>query len=446
MSGDWLALGAVAALALAGSRRGSAQRAVTEHAITRAGFPWPAQTVLYHGTYATQAIARQGFRTRQQGAVSMAGGAHVRSVSATLLPQRAGAIALGLETLARVAQRDLSLTELVYRLQDELGIGDTGTPLMIDVLTAFSDWVASLAGTATPYTVEAYHAILGNLGLLDKGWSYVSVGNAPKIGKPYILPRGAVEIEGHNHYLVPPGAPLPLTRDMLMRRAQHQIANPSDRGAWAWERSQGYAYGRCDAAFRIYKGAVDFGGYQRGRIFNPLFMDTDVAALAKVPLASIGVIALRSTVPRICTDARGAIQLGFIQRSDRLRDDKMRQWSEACQHVLDFPRDDAYTQSKRTEALLGLWDSALRDRSRWQGWAVQQQGARTAKTTMLYVDNEEEVRIYDTSQIQIADTLTMSAIRDRFGLGDRLTWPWFDAKEADVRVWQPTTLQQRAAS
>jgi hypothetical protein len=427
------------------AQRGSAQRQVSEHTITRAGFPWPAQTMLYHGTYAMQAIERQGFRTRRQGAVSMAGGGHTRSVSATLLPQRAAAIALGLDTLARVAQRDLSLSDLVYRLEDELGTGEhTGLPLMVDVLTAFTDWVRSLAGTNKPYTIEAYHAILGNLDLIDQGWVYVSLNRQPpEIGKPYVLPRGAIEIEGHDRdYLVPAGSRLPLSYDVLVERAERQIANPSDRGAWAWKRAQGYAYGRCDAAFRIYKGAVDYGGgYRTRRTFNPLFMDTDVAALAKVPRSSIGVIELRSSVPRICTDERGAIRLGYLERSDRTRDDKMRGWHNDCQHVLDFPRssDADYTEKKRTAQLLGLWDDHLRRSASWQGWSVQQQGARMPQTTMLYVDGEEEVRIYDTSQIEVAGHLSMRQIRERFGLGDRLTWPWFDPKEVDVRVWRRPT-------
>jgi len=428
MSGEYLALGVVGLLAAAGaSRRGSGNEQPTQGTIDRCGFPWPVDTPLYHGTYAMDAIARQGFRTREGGAPSMTGGGHKHSVSTTVLLPRAGAIAFALDTLARVAQRRMSLRQLVEAL-----VRDAPETAEWSI-TSLADWVRSLSAVSWR-DPGALDSICDRLDLLDEGWIYVYL-YEPTEAAPYKLPPGSISLDDRGvQYLIPPGSPLPVTGEDLQARAQRQCSDHSLRGTWIYKRTQGAWDDRYDAAYQIYKAVLN--GPKEGGVFNPMLIGTDVRALTHVPLSSIGVLEVHAEISRICTDEKGAVALGYLQRHDHSRAEKMTSWYRDCDDALEGREWFSDFEPPSERELFGLWDTWVRDPVRWQGWAVRQQGRRTRQDTMLYYEGEQEVRIYDPSRIRVVRRISVDELRRRFGLEGRVTWPWFDGRKADVTIWR----------
>jgi hypothetical protein len=428
MSGEWLAMGAVAALAAAGAVRGSANERPSDKVLTRPGFPWPRGTVLYHGTAHGHAIERQGFKTRKQGAPSMTGGGHEQSVSTTLLPQRAAAIALGLDTMARVAKRDLSLSDLVYALDDECPRST------VTAVTELADWVRSLGEGPPPSdSRERMYQIMSSLDLLDKGWTYVYLWGADTlVVAPYEPPRGSIYLGGSS-WLVPPGSPLPTTmRQIKQQAARRRLSHPQAM-QWAKGRSQGAHHGRCDAAYRIYKSVLDMAGMSAREAFNPNFIGTDVGALEKVPLHAIGMLELTVDIPHVCADQRGAVRLGYLTHEDPALRDTLATLYSNCNRVLEGDRYGSGDPAN--EPLVDSWFSGARDPRRWEGWTLEQTGTRTPDTTMLYYDGEEEVRIFAPRRIHIERLVSVSELRQRYALGSRLTFPWFDPKTVNIQIW-----------
>jgi hypothetical protein len=392
--------------------------------ITRDGFPWPEGTVLYHGTAFGNAIRRQGFRTRQQGAVAMAGGGHQRSVSTTLLPQRAAAIALGLDTMARVAQRKLSLVALLDRLCAELDLDPE--ELAVEWLRQFG------AGFR-----EA-------LDRMDRGWVYFHYPS-----RADLAPAGSwitVERQGASG-LAPPGS-------RIYRQHASKYA-PADPVA--------------DAGYQIYRHAVSMASFRK-RCFNPLYIGTDAHKLSNVNLAGVGVWLVRALIPRVCTDMEGAVALGYVDLPDYVKERMAAEpdgpqpwhwthntseagvasgWYSACASALDPSGMSEYDRRKAEEPLLGGWDARAQayerpwpHRTRGQFY-LQQSGDRSPSGTMLYYPGEQEVRIFDTGRIELAQWWSMPDIRWRFKLGDRLTFPWLDGRKADIRIWPPGVRRQR---
>jgi hypothetical protein len=155
---------------------------------TRDGFPWPVRTRVFHATSALDAIAHEGFRTRAQGVSSALGGNWGRSVSFTLSWPRAGAIALGLDTLVRGARKVMSCVELAERLLDEVP-----ESLVWGVKNG------NLQGIATASDDRTYFKqLVQALSYLDRGWWMLSV--FP--GSPRPEARGAMHIS-HREWLIP---------------------------------------------------------------------------------------------------------------------------------------------------------------------------------------------------------------------------------------------------
>ncbi len=69
-----------------------------------------------------------------------------------------------------------------------------------------------------------------------------------------------------------------------------------------------------------------------------------------------------------------------------------------------------------------------------RGWTVMDEGLRRRQDTMLFHNREEELIVYDPSRVRVERVIRMPEIRDAFDLGDRVTFPWFDDDEVDVRV------------
>jgi hypothetical protein len=62
------------------------------------------------------------------------------------------------------------------------------------------------------------------------------------------------------------------------------------------------------------------------------------------------------------------------------------------------------------------------------GWTIMDEGKREPETTMLYHSREEELIVFAPRRIQVVERLRMPYLRRIFGLGHRITFPWFDPK------------------
>ncbi len=358
--------------------------------LNRNGFPWPVRTECFHATSATKEILKTGFLTREQGAPEALGGRWKRSVSLTLSLPRAVSIALGLETLILGASKRMSCVELLERLVREVpgGIPDglvSGYDLQ-DVVFA-----AQKAGVKDP--AEGLFPVFERL---DQGWDVVAFLEHGEI------PVGAEQI-GHRSWLVPPGL------------------------------SAGFEYVTDfrKAFFETYRSVLHWASNAK-EAFNPHFTGTDMAALAKKDPAAVGVISSRCMIPRVCTDARGAVRLGYATHDEmKARPEVVNMLQSAeisCQAALEGGSE---YDVERGRTPLGL--------HRWHdpkigGYAIDDSGERTKRNTMLFHEREEELIVYATDRIVVDEVALVSALREDLGLGDRITFPWFDDKGVDVRV------------
>ena len=235
---------------------------------TRDGFPWPEQALAFHGTPALHAIERQGFRTRMMGAPEMTGGRHKRSSSLTLVPMRAVAIALGLDTLARGAKRKMTLLQLLAKLHAE-----APKALKFGVVSGFNLQEVTM-GTSDP--VGALRPVLAKL---DKGWRVVSWWPSPGIRWP--LPPGSRRVSDRL-WLVSPGRKIRKVKGVTVYDARRVF-------------------------FALYRGTLM--SRHTEEVFDPYFLGTDMGALARTKLSSIGVLEVRVAIPHVCTDWRGARRL-----------------------------------------------------------------------------------------------------------------------------------------
>lgn len=375
--------------------------------ITRAGFPWPQDTPVYHATTAGLAIQRQGFRTREQGAKSALGGGHKRSVSTTLSFEHAASIALGLDTLRRLATRELSIAELVDRLHDEIGVN------LMDLRLLGIEGFAGL---------NSEEEIRERISLFDRGFILFGVdwSKFPDF-KP---PAGSVDVERGPHYIrgMAPAGSGPIPKWTIDYR---------------------------DVAFGVYRSSLRMGSH-RDACFDPLFMGTDMEALAAIPERSVGVFTLRVKIPRVSTSPQGAADLGYFDPQYVRWAGRIESMYGDAEGALDGSFADWRESASNRSLIHGGYRSdymaPIPDQyAKMEGnvpadprqWLARQQGARTKDQTTLYYENEHELRVFDPSKIEIVSFMGMDELRRHFRLGDRLTFPFFDGKKVDVRVWPP---------
>lgn len=395
-------------------------QAPTDLVATRDGFPWPAQTVLFHATAALDRIRAQGFRTRKQGATEALGGRHTNSTSLTLSEGRAGSIAIGLDALVRGARRELTLVQLAQKLERECpkalrqALWGGGFPLQ-DAVEDRDDPMSSL---------------LPLFRKLDAGW---------RTFYPYSMPDTAPAPRSirvsDRHWLLPPDAPTP-------PEGSHKATVPT-----------GSTSAGPDLFFELYRSTVRSGSYT-GECFNPIWTGTDMAGLARLLPQSVGVIRAKVHIPRVCSEAEGLLRLGYLDEA-ALSDRRLRRspfayregldtWGRGCQARLsrgaDLPDDDydnALLKKQVRKLLAGDPWYVAEDQVLPGGWATRQQGRVSRTDTMLYYNGEEELRVYAPSQIEVLGAWSMAELRRRHRLGDRVTWPAFDPGAEDIRVWPP---------
>jgi hypothetical protein len=368
--------------------------AVLARGFNRNGFPWPMRRVVFHGTAFVPEIQREGFKTREAGAPEMVGGRWTRSVSLTLNERRAAAIALGLETLIRGARRELSLVELLDRLHAE-------APHALE-----SGIVSGYDLQAVTFNKPAGQALFDLrrvLAKLDAGWTwFVQSG----FGGDFPPPPGAIPVRpdfSEEYWLLPPGTPLP-PRDVHGGRRD-------DRG---------YYSDALAVFFGTYRGVLNYCDYPK-ECFDPRFLGTRMERLAQRRPSSAGVLACRVHIPRVCTDARGAVGLGYVEPSAFQGSIVLSEMLQAAEHdcrcaleaqgEYDLNRAQRPLDVHRHSPPLGLWP-------------IRDEGRRDRESTMLYHSGEEELVVYAPRRIEVLAVLSMPQIRARFGLGDRLTFPW----------------------
>jgi hypothetical protein len=375
--------------------------------ITRAGFPWPQDTLVYHATTAGLAIQRQGFRTREQGAKSALGGGHNRSVSTTLSFERAASIALGLDTLRRLATRELSIAELVDRLHDETGVN------LMDLRML---GIGGFAG------LKSEEELRERISLFDRG--FVLFGVDWREFPDFKPPAGSVDVQKGPHYI-------------------HGMA-PAGSGPFPK-----WTIDYRSVAFEVYRSSIRMGSY-RDACFDPLFLGTDMEALAAVPERGIGVFTLRVKIPRVSASPQGAVDLGYFDREYVRWAGRIESMYGDAEGALDGFSSDARMYASNRPLIYDGYRSdymePIPDRyAKMDGnvpadprqWLARQQGVRTKDQTMLYYESEHELRVFDPSKIEIVSFMGMEELRRHFRLGDRLTFPFFDQKWMDVRVWPP---------
>lgn len=361
--------------------------------LNRNGFPWPVRTECFHATSATREITREGFKTREEGAPEALGGAWTRSVSFTLSLPRAASIALGLEVLIRGATRRMSCVELLRRLAEETPGGiDDGLTSGYDLQDVV--WAGEKQG------LGAVKSLLPVFARLDEGWAVVTIFDLEEGGEQ--PPSGAVRLTERS-WICPPGS------------------------------FSGYRYvtDYRRAFFNTYRSVLSWADHAQ-QAFNPHFTGTDMEALSKKNSKDVGLILTRLMIPRVCTDARGAVRLGYVSHEEMSRRREIVNMLQAalisCKAALD-PKGDYDVERGRSPLDLHRWyDPKI------GAYAITEEGERARRNTMLYEDREEELIVYATNRIVVDHVVLIEEARKELELGDRITFPWFDEREVDVRV------------
>ena len=450
------ALALAAALAAAGAiagrrRRGTRAQAASlprgqqgaaeapELTMTRAGFPWPEDTVLYHGTASMDPIREQGFKTRQQHKLQMAGGRHAWSVSFTLLPERAAAIALGLETMARCYRRSMPLVALLDKLREEIP-GLTVQDLTMGFELQNATWDVKDEG-------EGMSLIYGILEAMDASMIYAKLvvpeGREPSLPQgSSVWRRSESYREGYLDLVV-----------TIPKRSIARLAKEPGVSVYSSTDLPGMARG-------IYSRALQAGNRETiGRMkglyacFNPFFIggESGVRFLTRTPMRSFGMIEATVAIPRVCTNAEGAVMLGYVEPGQVYSKTQDGHWwgggsvpellagnKIRCVDCLERARArDDWDRKRADEACDHSLNSGWTRIERIGDARVVDEGSRSPSDTMEFEPGEQEIRVFDTGKIEIRRFVSMRQIRRRFGVGDRITFPWFDEKRRDVRVWPP---------
>jgi hypothetical protein len=359
--------------------RGSRDEPARHCVYTRGGLPWPAETDLWHATTALPVILREGFRTRKQlaaqgrGLGGALGGRHAWSVSLTLDERRARSIALGLDVIARIARGELSCVELLDRLAVECPAGVRG---MIEA-----------ADVSAPDGLRFYNfdrtKFRRYLARLDRGercWN---------------------EFLGKEHQVrwIGPGETAPL------QVGDHQI------------------YDRRKVAYTLYARGIRSGSYA-DECFNPLFIGTDLDAMARVRPEDIGVIRARVDLPLVCVDDRGAIRLGYLPPQAGV--DFLSGRATTCENDIENE-----VEGRPWHDPGGTWYDF--PRAQRAGFAVKPEPPHAMRqTTLVFNPGEDEVRVFASQAIQVVDGYGLDVVRQ--DAGDRITWPWYEPRDFDLRV------------
>jgi len=353
---------------------------------TREGFPWDPNRTVYHATTGLRSILKHGFKTRKDIGRHATGGGTEHAVSLTLDPRVAVAIALGLDTIRRIVQGQLQWVELYERMKSECP-------------------QATVEGMKYMRLAErdVYQ-------YLHMGYRPVSYMDAPFEWKqPLLNPHGGFTLpewvlfdQEEGRWWVP--------------AAKHP--SKSDSAAW-------YLLGGDMSDF--YRQTLPFGEMYK-ECYDPFFMSTTLEAFKDTRPEDIGVVEVRADVRRVCSDARGAVQMGYLTR------DEAQRWAyflsdeqNECEREVDrrAQGEEPYVSSR----VMRLPEFAK------SGWQLVNEGRRVPDTTGVYFSSMAELRVYAPKRIEVQNYLEMDDLREgaqlisetrlRDGVGQRITHPYF---------------------
>lgn len=372
---------------------------------TRQGFPWPLAQKVYHATPAMADILKQGFLTREQGAPSALGGNWNKSVSFTLSLPRAASIAIGLETLVKGAKKELSCQDLFGQLRKEAPQATSQA-----VYSGFN-----LSDITHQYDNDAdrFRALSETLSYLDAGWVYY------RSYPDEIKYRFGISVQVG-----------PMSWVMPASEAQKQ----------GIEESRVHDY--LDVFYEIYRNVLAYGR-PGSEAFNPIWFLPDLLPLKSKKLESVGILVATLSIPNVCTDAVGAVRLGYLTPDDLhpmarnmldLAEHSCRSALSVGDTLFEGGFDETYDRRQGLAALdVKYWREPKLGK-----WTVKDAGLRQRASTMLFHDREEELIVFDPKKIKVVDQISIAEIRSFYNLGDRLTFPWFDDRQIDVRVVDKT--------
>jgi len=388
------------------SKGSSARRGARDLApltITRDGWPWPEEVPLYHATTALPTVLREGFKTRAEVGASALGGGPSHAVSLTYDPRIAESIALGLRVLRLGARREMSLRELLDAAQIEI-------PNAMPAVRKYLE-----TDGITDRTIDLY----------DRGYVHESASPGGFGGAP--LPQGAI---GER-------------RDFMGRKDQWAswwILGPRAREEWA---VRGYAGN--EPFYKVYQAILSFGESTK-ECFNPLFFGTDLAPLAKLRESDIGVLTVRARVPRICLDAKGTVELGYLGPKEA------KYWGQwiaeefgyRCAQDVDAIASRGKPWGEGIPSLRASWYAP---KETLGAWTVIDEGERRPADTMAYLSSLAEIRVYDPRRIAVdgGDTIADLAQHAR-RWGHRLTYPYFSPVDDLVGLRPGTLVRQRGGA
>lgn len=315
MKGVSLALGAVTALALAGRARGSAARAPVDlpspdaRVLTPHGFPWPSSTPLWHATTGYRSLLKTGFKTRGQIASQVAGGqgraVHAvgggtdSAISFSCDYRVCEAILVGLGALRRGARGELTLDDLWNEAR-----------------------VACPRGAAAAWQM-----------FLKEGWTKE---RQDRLVDGWILVRSSATPRKLSD--LPPGAQVRTTWFRALHPGQEPVTdwdrNADTNIAWDYWRPASKEE-RQDIFASHYKAILAMGESEK-ECYDPVFFLSNMDAIGALSEADLGIVEVRTRVPRIVMEGRAAIQLGYLDRPQAYRyEEVLRAWNHEAVRALD---------------------------------------------------------------------------------------------------------------
>jgi hypothetical protein len=286
------------------------------------GFPWPRERRLYHATVALDTVLDEGVlksRAELDKEIHATGGGPDNAISFTLSIDVARAICLGLRTLARCAQGDMLLGDLIIAMER---IAPQATAWKLADMRLSPERVdrtdrnlfpvySGFGGEGTSVKMET---------LLER----IERNSGDFEGVAFRTSEGA-----RSPYFVSAWTSRPVLLSMLTGR----YSNPP---------SEHY---RADLCFDFYKGVLGMGDMSFREVYDPLFFLTTPSGMRGVDVDQIGIVDCRLDARWLCTDGASAEAMGFDTTGLWLSD-----WSATCEQSLQFP-------GKQTKPPTAAWDS-----------------------------------------------------------------------------------------
>jgi len=384
------------------------------------GFPWRAETPLYHATVALGAIRQGGFKTRDQlrnehhGGVTQATGGGTSSMLSFTLDYRVGlAIVVGLETFRRIAQGVYTPRAFLAQLEVEVG--------------AYGVYAAIRSHFGLSREPSEAEQVGQSRVLLDRGRKLV---RACMFDKPTEkdLPPGSEVVQWWHEVL---GKTREEYEIPFWHEHSRKMVHPkSCAHVWTEPLSREET---AEVLASIYKAALTLW-QDKESVYNPLFMLGSLRAFARVRQKDIGIVEATTDYKHVCPEgAQSAMDLvGVPFETARAWESFLSSWGAHCR--------------QRTEPGYRQWaddptPAAAKSLSIWRGTPDALGGipfdgetphAVTPDTTMMYLSSMREVRLAAVDRVHTTRFLPYKTlVGKRLIDPERLTYPIFKEFHGD---------------